>query len=242
MMENDAVYAKLLSALREQAVGQGLMDEPVPIHCHPLTAADALGSPDDLDYPILKGKEAIVEATFREAKGHAFSDEYGNSAHVLRNLLERFPQTNRERAEFVATLNAVYRHLGLCDRTIHCRDNEPRDCAKELATRIGEGMQVLLVGYQPRMLEWLAKGNPMRVLDLDPDNIGTTQSGVVIEGPEKTEEAIDWCHVILATGSSLVNGTLPCFLHTGKPAIFYGVTIAAAAKILHLDRYCFCAH
>ena len=37
----------------------------------------------------------------------------------------------KQLAEFVATLNAVYRHLGLCDRTIHCRDNEPRDCAKE---------------------------------------------------------------------------------------------------------------
>jgi hypothetical protein len=207
-----------------------------------LTPEEAIGDPEDRDYPIIKGREAIVEATFRDARGQAFSDAYGNRTLTVRDLLDAFPETNRQRAEFIAALNAVYRHLGLCETTVHCKDDEPRTCAKELAERIAGGMNVLLVGLQPRMLEMLAKRNPVKAVDLDADNIGRTIHGVTIAGPEETREGIAWCSLILATGSTIVNGTLPDFLGAGKPVIFYGVTIAAAARILELDHYCFCGH
>lgn len=242
MSDINTIYSALIEALKARALEHEFLDEDVPIRCRPLSAAEAMGSPTDQDYPILKGKETIVEARFRDALGHAFSDEYGNGTCTIRKLISAVPSTNRERAEFVATLNAVYRHLGLVEKTVHCRDDEPVDCAKELAPRIAAGMQVLLVGFQPRMLERLSARTPMRCVDLDVDNIGTERFGVTIEGPEKTADAVDWAHAILATGSTLVNGTIHTLMEARKPVIFYGVTITAAAKILQLDHYCHLGH
>jgi uncharacterized protein (DUF4213/DUF364 family) len=242
MTEIQMLFERLREALKEQAVRHGFMQEQVSIRVRPMTPEEAIGRPDDRDYPIVKGREWIMEASFKTAKGHAFSDEVGDSTCTIKGLVERVPETTRERAEFIAALNAVYRHLGLCDRTVHCRDNEPRDCAQGLAARIDEGLKVLLVGFQPRMLEFLSGRNPLRVVDLDPDNIGATKFGAVISDPARTREEIEWCDVILATGSTIVNGTLPDFLETGKHVILYGVTISAAAEILGLDRYCQCGH
>jgi hypothetical protein len=240
--EIQMLFERLRQALEEQAGRHGFMEEQVSIRVRPMTPEEAIGSPDDRDYPIIKGRERIIEACFRNAKGHAFSDELANTTCTIERLVERVPQTTRDRAEFIAALNAVYRYLGLCDKTVHCRDNEPRDCAQSLATRIDEGLRVLLVGLQPRLLEFLSGRNPLRVVDLDPDNIGTTKFGVEISDPARTREAIEWCGLILATGSTIVNGTLPDFLDTGKQVILYGVTISAAAEILGWDRFCECGH
>jgi uncharacterized protein (DUF4213/DUF364 family) len=240
--EIQMLFERLSAALKQQAVRHGLMEEEVSIQVRPMTPEEAIGSPDDRDYPIITGRERILEASFKAAKGHAFSDEVGNSTCTVKGLVERVPETTQERAAFIAALNAVYRHLGLCDRTVHCRDNEPRDCAQCLVTRIDEGVKVLLVGFQPRMLEFLSRRNPLRVVDMDPDNIGTTKFGVAISDPARNREGMEWCDVILATGSTIVNGTLPAFLDTGKSVILYGVTISAAAEILGLDRYCQCGH
>jgi hypothetical protein len=240
--EIQMLFEKLRQALKEQAIRHGFMEEQVSIQVRPMTPEEAIGSPDDRDYPIIKGRERIIEASFRTAKGHAFSDELANATCTIERLVEQVPQTTRERAEFIAALNAVYRQLGLCDRTVHCRDNEPRDCAQGLATRIDEGQRVLLVGLQPRLLEFLCRRNPVRAVDLDPDNIGTTKFGVEISDPATTREATEWCDLILATGSTIVNGTLPDFLDTGKRVILYGVTISAAAEILGWDRFCECGH
>lgn len=242
MADGSRIFQRLADALRDQAERHGFLDDPIPIQCRPLTPVEAIGDPGDRDYPILKGKEALVEARFREARGQAFSDTYGNRTVTVRALLDRLPENNREHAEFVAALNAVYRHLGLCEGTVHCRDDEPRECARELDGRIPAGERVLLVGLQPRMLQFLVERNPVRVVDLDPDNTGTVKYGVAVEGPETTGEGIAWCARILATGSTLVNGTLPRFLGSGKPVTVYGVTIAAAAVILGLDRFCARAH
>lgn len=242
VLDNHMLFAKLREALREQAVRHGFMEQPVSIQVRPMTPEEAIGRPDDTDYPIIKGRERILEASFETARGHAFSDELRNSTCTVEELVRRDPQTTRERADLIAALNAIYRHLGLCDKTVHCKDNEPRDCAPRLVTRIDQGVKVLLVGLQPRILEFLSGRNPLRVVDLDPDNIGTTKFAAAISGPASTPEGIAWCDVILATGSTIVNGTLPGFLGTGKHLILYGVTISAAAEILGLDRYCECGH
>ena len=242
MTEIQMLFERLREALEEQATRHGFMEERVSIQVRPMTPEEAIGRPDDTDYPIIKGRERIMEASFKTAKGHAFSDELGNSTCNVKQLVERIPESTRERAEFIAALNAIYRYLGLCERTVHCKDNEPRYCAQDLATRIDEGLKVLLVGLQPRIVEFLSGRNPLRVVDLDPDNIGATRFGVTISDPATTREAIDWCDVILATGSTIVNGTLPDFLGTGKRVILYGVTISAAAEILGLGRYCQCGH
>ena len=83
----------------------------------------------------------------------------------------------------------------------------------------------------------------VRVLDLDPNSIGTTKSGVPIcDGHTDLARLVDWCSVGLATGSSLVHGTIDDiydrFGGAGKPLVFFGNTISGAAALLGLDRLC----
>ncbi len=77
---------------------------------------------------------------------------------------------------------------------------------------------------------------------MDQDNISSDVFGVVVESPEMTADAIKWCDLIFANGSTIVNGTILNFLNQEKPVIFYGVTISAAANILNLKKYCHCGH
>jgi len=80
----------------------------------------------------------------------------------------------------------------------------------------------------------------MRVLDLDPDNIGQTRHGAYIEGGEAADEVLEWADMLLVTGTTLANGSIDMFL-TNKPVIFYGTTIAGAASIMGWDRFCPCS-
>jgi len=236
------LYDELQTALKKQVDAHNLSGQRIRIRCKALSAEEAIGNPEHDDYPIIKGREVMVEAEFDGAKGQAFADEYENADYLVNDLLTMTLDSNMRRASFIAGLNAVYRHLNLCEKTVHCKDAEPLECADKLPETIELGKKVLLVGHQPRFLERLASNGPVRVVDMDKDNIGSSFSGVVIESPERTPEAIEWCDLIFATGSTLINGTLPNFLDKGKPVIFFGVTISAAAKILNLDAYCQCGH
>jgi len=236
------LYANLRDALREEIIRYNLSGQKVSVRCRALSAEEAIGHPGDKDYPILKGKEILVEATFQQGRGQAFTDEFENADYSVEDLLEIDLDSASKRASFIAGLNAVYRHLGLCDRTIHCKNEEPKECSRNLLNLFEPEMKVLLVGYQPRFLEVLASKREVRVLDLDCDNIGKSISGIAIEPPEMTDDAVQWCESILASGSTIINGTIIDFLSCGKPVMFYGVTIAAAAKILNFNIYCHCGH
>ncbi|OQX08143.1 MAG: hypothetical protein BWK76_23955 [Desulfobulbaceae bacterium A2] len=131
----------------------------------------------------------------------------------------------------VASLNAVMNELGLVERTVHCRDQDPERCAGKLVQYVGERFgnpRICFIGFQPAMIHALAGSFAIRVVDLDADNIGREKYGVLIQGPEETTAIIAWADIILATGSTAVNATMKRFIGD-KPAIFYGVTVAAIA-------------
>jgi len=73
-------------------------------------------------------------------------------------------------------------------------------------TRLG------LIGLQPAILAALVERlgpDFVRVLDLNPDNIGTTKSGVPIwDGNTDLPRLVDWSRLGPATGSSLVNSSI----------------------------------
>jgi len=236
------LYEELREALREEVKKHNLSGQNISIRCKALSAEEAIGNPDHDDYPIIKGKEVMVEAVFKETKGQAFTDEFENADYTIEELTDIELNSNKKRASFIAGLNAVFRYLNLCDKTIHCKDNEPKECATNLPRAIGAVNNVLLVGYQPRFLEMLATNYNIRVVDMDQDNIGTNKFDTAIEPPEMIDDAIKWCELIFATGSSIVNGTIINFLKQYKPVLFYGVTISAAANILKLNQYCHCGH
>jgi len=229
---------KLFTIMEDKGFGS----EAVNVKVKALKPEEAIGNPEDRDYPIIKGRERMMEADFKGSRGQAFTDMYGEFSGTLTEVGAMKLENNYRRAIFLATLNAVARHLGIVRNTVHCKDDQPPQCAKELASYIRENFgrpKVALVGLQPRMAETLGREFELRVTDIDPDNVGTIKFGTRIQGPEQTADSISWCDVALVTGTTLTNDSLR-ELVMGKPAIFYGVTIAAAAHFLNLTRFCPC--
>ena len=205
-----------------------------------LTTEEAIGHPEDQDFPLQKGKERLMQAKFRGQAGQAFTDQFGDFLGSLEEILTMPLTNNYRRAVFVAALNAVLKYLGLIRGTIHCHNQSPQECAGELAGyirgRFGE-VRVTRVGFQPRMVQEISAILPLRLLDLDPDNIGVKKFGVTVEDQEKTAKALKWADVLLVTGTTLVNDTIGQFL-LDKPVIFYGTTIAGAAYLMGWERFC----
>jgi hypothetical protein len=235
---------KLYQTMREKFIKlikeNGLGGEEVTVRAATLSPEQAIGNPEDKDYPIVKGEERMMQAEFRGERGQAFTDRYGNFSGRLADIAAMELTNNFRRAVFVSSLNAVTRQLGLADRTVHCKNEEPKQCSLELAKYIEENYgqpKIAMVGFQPRMVEALAKQFELRVTDMDQENIGQEKFGVVIDGPAKTKENLDWCDIAVVTGTTVVNDTIEQF-GTDKPVIFYGVTIAGAAKLLDLNRFC----
>jgi hypothetical protein len=238
------VYRTLTEKASEIAGSSWFLRETVRIRAKVLSAEEAIGNPEEADFTLQKGKERLMEARFRNARGQAFTDRFGNFEGMLGDVLSSRLENNYRRAIFVATLNALMRRLDLADRTVHCRDKEPAQCAGELAAYLQKrhkGARIVQIGFQPRMIAALSRKFPFRVVDLDTDNIGAKPFGISIEGPEATEDASHWADVLLVTGSALVNGTIGSFL-VEKPVIFYGTTIAGAASLMGWERFCACGH
>ena len=236
----ESVRRKALEIWREH----DLLSDPVTVKAKTLTVREVLGDPEGDDFPIQKGKEQLMEADFRGAKGQAFTDRYGDFCGTLAEVAGAPLENNFRRAVFVATFNASMRWLGLCDRTVHCRNKELAECAALLCDHIEArygNVRIAQVGYQPKIIEALSRRFDVKVLDLDPDNIGAIRHGAEILGPKRADEVQQWAQLLVVTGSTLANGTIDRFL-TDKPVIFYGTTIAAAASVMGWERFCARAH
>ncbi len=237
-------HSSVLETLRDKMLAlweeKRLLAEPVTVRARTLTVEEAIGDPEGDDFPLQKGKERLMEAQFQGCRGQAFTDQFGDFSGTLADVAEMPLVNNFRRAVFIAAVNATTRRLGLCDRTIHCRDKEPGECAalfcRYIQDRYGE-VRITQVGYQPKIIETLSRHFTMRVLDLDPDNIGTVRHGAPVEGPDKQEEALAWADLLVVTGSTVTNDTLGDFL-THKPVVFYGTTVAGTAALLGLERFC----
>jgi hypothetical protein len=243
-MEPD-LYEKLRGEFERMVRSHNLLDGEVTITAKTLSPREAIGNPERDDFPLLKGKERLMQADFRGSRGQAFTDMYGSFRGRLCEILEMELANNYRRAVFIASLNAVMRGLNLAEGTVHCRDRGPEECARESA-RLAAARKIAVIGLQPALAEACSKQGELRILDLDPDNIGREKFGTVIQDGSRGEilqAAVDWGEIVLATGSSLVNGTFPGILRAAsagrKRVIFFGVSIAATAKILNLDRFCF---
>ena len=234
------LYDEIKVQARPILEAQGLMDKRVRVEARALSTEEAIGNPEGDDFPLQKGKERLMQAELEGALGQAFTDRYGDFEGTLKEIFTMPLKNNFRRAVFVATLNAALRAQGRAKRTIHCHDQGPSLCAADLArhirTRYGH-VRIGQVGFQPAMAEALAASFPLRVLDMDPDNIGTEKRGVRIEGADAQEDVIAWADLLLVTGTTLVNDTTADFLN-GKPVLFYGTTIAGAAALMGWERFC----
>jgi hypothetical protein len=238
-MENElyqTIREKFIKLIKEN----GLEGEEVIVRAATLSPEQAIGNPEDKDYPIVKGVERLMQAEFRGGKGQAFTDRYGNFSGRLADIAAMELNNNFRRAVFISSLNAVMRQLGMTDHTVHCKDNQPRECSLELVKYIEANYgqpRIAMVGFQPRMVEALAGKFELRVTDMDQENIGRERFGVSIDDPAQTGQNLDWCDIALVTGTTVVNGTISQ-LGITRPVVFYGVTISGAARLAGLNRFC----
>ena len=245
------MYEELKKALNDIATENGLMESEVNITAKILTPEEAIGNTERKDFPLLQGKESLIQADFKNALGQAFTDIPKTFRGKLKEILKLRLTDNGERALFVATLNALMRYVGIANGTIHCKDKEPELCAKEIVRVIidkySSDVRIGIVGFQPAIIDNFSRrlsAENLNVTDLDIDNINKIKYGVSIwDGRKMTEELFKTCDVVLATGSTIVNDSLSQLISLSdkyqKPLYLYGTTIAGAGRLLNLKRLCF---
>ena len=241
---------QLKASFTEIARESGLLETDINITAKKLSTVEAIGKTERRDFPLLQGKESLMQAEFKGALGQSFTDMPMNFKGKISDILNLELNNNGERALFIATLNAVMRYLGKADKTVHCRNQEPELCAREIVEKVlekhGCEIRVGIIGFQPAIIDNFSKKlapEKVRVTDLDNDNIGKEKYGVPIwDGATREEEIFQASDVLLATGSTIVNNSLPQLLSHAetynKPLYFFGTTISAAATILNLNRLC----
>lgn len=232
----------------KRVLANNLENSEVTVKVRGLSPEEAIGRPPQADFPLYRGREVMVQAEFRGTLGQAYTDEPFYYEGNLKDIEQLKLTTNRNRAIFVAVANATYRYLGLITNTIHCRDEGPDLCGRKIAERLASSIphecKLLMIGFQPAIAYNLSRTfKNFRVTDMDPTNIGQVKRGVLIESCEKNKEAIEWSNMVIATGSTIVNGTIDEILRLcrekKKKVIFYGVTIASASYEFGLKRLCF---
>ena len=245
-MTQTQLYERLKKEFARIVAENGLAEEPVAVRCRALTPEEAIGNTRRTDFPILEGKDVMIQAEYRGSRGQAFTDAPAAFSGTLAQVLALdILQDAHARGLFIACLNAVMAHLGRCTGTVHCRTQGPEQCAVDmhawLDTEYPNARRVGLVGYQPALLEMLAgSGRQVRVLDLNPENVGATRFGVRVEdGARAREDLIQWADLILCTGSTLCNGTITDYIGIRPEVLFFGITLAGSADLLGLKRVCF---
>ena len=252
MPPTDTFIERSRAEFRDLAEEKKLTDEAVSVQVRGLSPEEAIGRPGRRDFPLLKGKERLLEAVIGEARGHAFTDAPREFTGSVEDILALPLDRTRNRGVYLAALNAAFRHAGRVGGTVHCRDDDPERCAREIVqtveTRLG-WKRVGLIGFNPAMAEALAvRFGParLRITDLDPDNIGTHRFGIPIwDGETQAGELIRWADGILLTGTTFVNGTFDplwdAIQEAEVPAVLFGVTAASMAHLFGFERLCPCA-
>jgi uncharacterized protein (DUF4213/DUF364 family) len=235
--------------LRALAVRHDLAEKESTVLVKNLTPEEAIGTPGRRDFPIVLGKERVIEAEFEGCKAHAFTDSPKEFVGKLREVIGLPLDSNDNRAVFVGVMNAVLRHLGMVETTLHCRDEEPEKCANEIAAFLKnkhESGTVGLVGLNPAIAEALVRTfgpERVRITDLSLDNVGKRKYGVEVwDGRTRTVELVRESDVVALTGTTIVNGTFDGIMDEiaryGKDYVIYGVTCGGVSALMGVNRIC----
>ena len=247
----EVARSRFISELDRWSARKGVprddLDDQV-VAARPLKSDEAIGNPERDDFPLLRGKEVLMEARYRGSIGQAFTSARGVYSGTLEEVLKLPLESTFHRAVLVSTINAVMRDLGLVEGTVHCRDAGPRDCAADLGRlmRKERPLRVGLVGLQPAILTSLVEiFGPERVMVSDLACAGETRSGLMVLDGGRPRPLFESCPLVLITGTTLVNGTIDALLELAfrfkNRVVFYGTTIAGAASLLGLERWCICS-
>ncbi|MBU1651093.1 hypothetical protein KKA00_02645 [bacterium] len=249
MNKEEGILELIRIRVKEIAEKEQMLQVNVTVLAKPLTPEEAIGKPGRRDFPIIIGKERVMEATLQGSKGHAFTDSPQEFLGTLNDVLNLDLTTNQNRAIYAATINALLGSLKIVEKTVHCKDDEPEECALEIAEMILKKygkVNVGLIGLNPAIAERLIDTfghEHVRITDLGRDIIGEQRFGVEIwDGNVRTEELIDKSDIIIFTGTTLVNNTFSQIKNRiqalGKNYLVYGVTSAAVSELLGIERIC----
>ncbi len=249
---------KLLNVVRKRfkeiVQKNGLMEESIEVEARGLSPEESIGDPGRDDFPLMTGREVMIQACFKNSYGQAFTDHPGNFKDSLQEVINLSLRDNYKRALFIATLNAVLRELKLAEKTIHCRDDEPRLCSNKVVAWIEDNIpaagKIGIIGYQPAMVEqccsYFGPDNVI-VSDLNKERLGENKYGVIIgDGGKENDRLIREADFVLMTGSSLVNDTIDNLLQIvnkyNRDYCFFGNTISGTVSLLDLPHLCFYGH
>jgi hypothetical protein len=248
MLKNPSLLEEVRRKALALAEEKGLLPTEVAIRVRPLTPEEAIGNPERRDYPIIEGMERLIEADVSGSRGQAFTDTASDFSGRLGEILALPLDNNRDRALFIASLNALLRHLGRIEGTVHCRDQDPEECAREIAAHLATlGARTIgLIGLNPAIAEALIKtfgASAVRIADLNRRKIGMLLSEVEIrDGRADLDATIEFAEWLLVTGTTLVNGTYDAIAATARARsrrlILYGVTAAGVCGLMNLERLC----
>ncbi len=246
-MTKSELFKKLKNGFENIIREYHIEDDVLSVTCRSLTPEEAIGKTKRTDFPILTGKDVMIQAEYRGFKGQAFTDAPSTYHGMLKDIITMDIENDPyARGIFIATLNAVMASLALCIGTVHCRKEGPEYCAQNMAqflnTNYPNIKRIALVGYQPALLEMLSKSKyEVRVMDLNPDNIGQVKYGLCIEDGRSMKKEIrdNFAELILCTGSTLCNGSIIDYLEIKPEVLFFGTSASGAAPILGLKRVCF---
>jgi hypothetical protein len=131
----------------------------------------------------VEGKERVVESYFQKGvQAHAFTDPPKEFIGKLEDVIVMPLADRRERAIFIATMNAVLKHCKIIETTLHRKDEAPEACAVEIASHIRNTLgskKVGLIGLNLSILEVLSRifgAENVRMTDLNRKNIGSVNT------------------------------------------------------------------
>ena len=240
-----AVFARMVTEC-------GLLDNEVSVLVKTITPEEAIGTPGRRDFPILIGQERVIEAEFLGAKAHAFTDSPCEFVGTLREITDRPALSNGQRAVYIAVMNAVLRYLTIVESTLHCRDEEPEECAGEISSFVRDKYgtaRIGLIGLNPAIAARLSQdfgSTNLKITDLSKLNIGKQKFGVEVwDGALRTEDMVRESDLVILTGTTFVNGTFDDILDMVrkylKEYLIFGVTAAGISKLMGLSRICPCS-
>ncbi|GEM_PF-240691 len=168
----------------------------------------------------------VLEVSFRGTKGRAFTRIKLKDGEVkLREIFGSNLSSYKDRVQFLALLNAIYRYLGKVNGTIHCSPSEWLSCGDEFVSFVSKlwgRPKVCLVGYNEVFLERFKKAFKVRLIDLEEDE----------------SEVLEWAEVFVLTGEAFLNGMISKFLTAGKPMVIYGPMGAVCSFMFNIERFC----
>ena len=170
-MNKEEFYLGLQDKFAQLIAENNLDLDELSVATKGLSTQEAIGKTLRRDFPIIKGKEVMLQANYKGHSGQAFTSTPVEFVGSLRQVLEAdIVHDDLSLSLFIATLNAVMSYLGLIEGTIHCRNEGPELCGEKyveyLQQTYGSDPKILLVGYQAALVAHLSQVYDLHCVDL----------------------------------------------------------------------------